>query len=77
MIVILDYSKGFYFGDKGSLKAGEHGNICAADSMIPFVVAGPGIPEKTVPFASLVDAVPTAAAILGFDVPTAEGKSIL
>lgn len=75
MIVILDYDSDFYFGD--SVKAGEHGNLCAEDALIPFVVSGPDIPEKTIPFVSLVDAAPTAAAILGFDIPTAEGKSVL
>ena len=75
LIVILDYSQGYYFGDKP--KAGEHGNLCAADALIPFVVSGPGVPNQTLPFASLIDAVPTAGALLGFDTPTAQGRNIL
>lgn len=75
IIVILDYSQGYYFGDKP--KAGEHGNLCAADALIPFVVSGPGIADQTIPFASLIDAVPTAGALLGFDTSKAQGRSIL
>lgn len=75
LIVILDYSQGYYFGDKP--KAGEHGNLCAADALIPFVVSGPGIPNITIPTASLIDAVPTAGGLLGFDTPTAQGRDIL
>lgn len=74
MIVLLDYSTGKYFGDK--VKGGEHGNLHMSDSLIPMSVCGPGIPDMTVPTASLVDAVPTIGKILGFDTPTAEGKPI-
>jgi arylsulfatase A-like enzyme len=45
--------------------------------MIPFVVSGPGIPEKTIPFARLVDLMPTAGKLMGFDTPGVEGRSIL
>ncbi len=75
LIVLLDYSTGCYYGEK--LKAGEHGNLRFEDSLIPLVVAGPDIPDKTIRSASLVDCVPTAAKILGFDSPTAEGVSLI
>ena len=58
-------------------KAGEHGNLCAADAYIPLVVSGPGIHDQTVPCASLLDAVPTVGAILGFDTTGARGKSLI
>jgi arylsulfatase A-like enzyme len=75
LIVILDYTQGYYFGDK--VKAGEHGNICAADALVPFVISGPGIKNKTIPSASILDIVPTAGAILGFDTTGAQGKSLI
>ncbi|MFA6451450.1 MAG: hypothetical protein WCX65_18395, partial [bacterium] len=75
LTVLLDYSKGYYYGDK--VKAGEHGNLCAADSLIPFVISGPGIPDKSIPYARLVDAVPTIGKIMGFETPGVAGRSLL
>jgi arylsulfatase A-like enzyme len=75
LTVLIDYSKGYYFGDK--VKAGEHGNLHAADSLIPFVISGPGIPDKTIPYARLVDAVPTVGKLMGFETPGVAGKSLL
>ena len=75
LTVLVDFSTGYYFGDK--VKAGEHGNLRFEDSMIPFVVSGPGIPDKTIPFARLVDLAPTVAKIMGFDMSGADGKSVL
>ncbi|HOO56359.1 MAG TPA: alkaline phosphatase family protein [bacterium] len=75
LIVLLDYSKGYYYGDK--LKAGEHGNLHEVDSLIPLVVSGPGVKETTLPRAGIVDAVPTAAKILGFDAGDVDGVSLI
>ena len=75
IIITIDYSQGYYFGDK--VKAGEHGNLCAADGLIPLIISGPGVPDATKPTASLIDVVPTVGRILGFDTPTAQGKSLL
>lgn len=73
--VLADCTKGYYYGDK--VKAGEHGGLHAADSMVPIVFSGPDIPDSTVPFASIVDLVPTMGKIMGFDTPGAQGKSLL
>lgn len=75
LIVLLDYSTGCYYGEKP--KAGEHGNLRHEDSLIPLTISGPDIPDRTIPAASLVDCVPTAAKILGFDAPTAEGEPLI
>ncbi len=74
LIVLVDYSSGYYFGDK--VKAGEHGNLHASDSMIPVAVSGPGVPETTAPFANLVDMVPTMGKMLGFDTSGADGEPL-
>jgi len=75
LVVLADYSTGKYYGDK--VKAGEHGNLNSADSLIPLVITGPGVQEKTIARASLVDVVPTMGALMGFETGTAEGKSLL
>jgi hypothetical protein len=75
LIVLIDYSKKYYFGDK--VKAGEHGHLHAADSLAPLVFSGPDIPASTVPFASVVDIVPTAGKIMGFETPGVHGVSLL
>lgn len=74
MIVLLRYQHGYYFGDK--VKAGEHGSLHEADSLIPIVLSGPGIPNGKVERASLVDVVPTVGKVMGFETPGTDGKAI-
>jgi len=75
LTVLVDYSKGYYFGDK--VKAGEHGGLHTADSLIPFLLTGPGIPNINAPFVRLVDLVPTVGKIMDFETPGVEGESRL
>ena len=67
----------FFVSEGDKVKAGEHGNLHMSDSLIPLTISGPGIPDGVIKAASLVDVVPTVGKILGFDTPTAEGKSLI
>ncbi len=66
----------------GRKEKGGHGSVVRNDMIVPFVLAGPGIPHKTIKTARLVDLFPTVLDMLGCSerlktIGPIDGKSIL
>lgn len=74
VILQANYSQGFYFSD--ALHGGQHGSLTKEDSLVPFVVSGAGVANGTVKRGSIIDASPTAAAMLGLTIPGADGTPV-
>lgn len=75
VIAVLDYDeKGWYMA--GGEHRGNHGHFCPDDTRIPLVFAGPGIAAGEIAGGRLIDIAPTAAAMFGLPMPTADGLAL-
>jgi len=73
IIILPDYERGFHFGKASD--RGQHGNLCADDSISSMIFAGPGIapgyfPEDT----TLLDVSPTLASFYKIGMQNTDGK---
>lgn len=74
VVLMSNYEDGFYFSDV--LHGGQHGSLSWHDSIVPLIAAGDGIKKGSVERGSIMDATPTAAAMMGLDTPDADGSPL-
>ncbi|MEW5946203.1 MAG: alkaline phosphatase family protein [bacterium] len=74
VVIMVNYDEGFCFTD--APHRGQHGHLHRDDSLVPLIVAGEGVEPGAVKSASIVDAAPTAAALLGAAMPEADGRPV-
>lgn len=74
IVILSNYKKGFYFSTK--TYAANHGHLSKGDSYIPLIFSGPGIKEKKLKVARIIDIAPTIASIFNLEMPTADGKPL-
>ncbi|MFH1843763.1 MAG: alkaline phosphatase family protein, partial [bacterium] len=73
MVLLANYERGFHFGKR--VEAGQHGSLCAEDSVVPMLFAGPGITPDVIPGScSIIDVAPTIAALFDVPIPSADGR---
>ena len=64
--------------DFNTVLSAGHGGLNASEMLVPMLLAGPGVPKGTVPFARTVDLMPTLLELLGKNVPDGlDGESVL
>ena len=75
----VDARPGCCFIDKPEETRGEHGfNLDCPQARTFFCISGPGIPRGlTLPPMNLVDIAPTLADLMGWELPGAQGRSII
>jgi len=76
VILMLNYRDGFNVNDEEHPHPGQHGSLLADDSYVPMIYSGPGVRRDEIPDALNIDFSPTAASILGVDMPQADGKPL-
>jgi len=76
-IVMLDYfEKHFNINEETGFHPGQHGSLCPDDSYVPMMFAGPGVRRDEIEEAFTLSWAPTAASILGVEMPAADGKPL-
>ena len=55
--------------DFGKVNHSGHGGLRPSDMLVPMLLAGPGVPQKRIDVAQIVDLVPTLLYLLGRLVP--------
>ncbi len=76
IMLFSNYADGFHFYKDPLISI--HGNISAGDFNIPLIIAGNGI-DKGVNSqeVSIVDVIPTVAALMGFSIEHTDGKALI
>ncbi|MFA6448137.1 MAG: alkaline phosphatase family protein [bacterium] len=76
-IIMLEYfDKHFNINEENGFHPGQHGSLCPDDSFVPMIFSGPGIRHDEIEEAFTTNWAPTAASILGVEMPEADGKPL-
>lgn len=73
IILGLDYGKKYNINEENGFHPGQHGSLLPEDSYVPMIFSGPGIKKTEIAEAFTIDFSPTCAAILGVQMPQADG----
>ncbi|MFH1537533.1 MAG: alkaline phosphatase family protein [bacterium] len=76
IVLLLNYRDQFNVNEAESFHPGQHGSLFAGDSLVPMIFSGPGVRREEIPEAFTIDYSPTAASILGVEMPKADGKPL-
>lgn len=73
MILLSNYDQGFHFGLPDQI--GQHGGLCAEDSLTPMLFSGPNITSGSLPEdTSIIDVAPTIAGLYNVPMHAAESR---
>ncbi len=74
--LVLNYADHFNVQERAEFHAGQHGSLNADDSIVPMIFAGPGVRTDELDDALTIDFSPTCAALMGVEMPRADGKPL-